>query len=365
MPIIHPLTGLRFFAALGVVLAHFAMLLHPPAESAFVFVLGGDGVGLFFVLSGFVIAGNLHGRNAGRIRIYARERIARIVPLYWLLLLACLGLYLTMGFGVSLHRQPAFDPQQATVSFLLNVAALQAWVPDAHVQQFWNAPGWSISSEFFFYAIAPWLVPLMCRLPARARWFGIGIGGALLFALYYGLAARHLPPDVAAVFPLRLPIFGLLAFACGVALYAGFSRAGPRPPRRTPGGLAVVVLVLLAAAWIRVHLLPGVVAQVLWFYGVIVPIFAWLIREVALCEGLSARLLGHPIMQTLGHASYALYLGHWLVLALAMHTHPEGISTLRFLVWLVLMVAASVLLYHGFEAPARRWSLRALGASRR
>ena len=98
---------------------------------------------------------------------------------------------------------------------------------------------------------------------------------------------------------------------------------------------------------------------------VIVPVFAWLIREVALCEGLSARLLGHPLMQRLGHASYALYLGHWLVLAWAMHTHPEGVSPLRFLVWLVLMVAASVLLYLGFETPARRWSLRVLGAPRR
>ncbi len=364
MPIIHPLTGLRFFAALGVVLAHFAMLLQPPAEAAFLFVLGGDGVGLFFVLSGFVIAGNLDGRNAGRIRIYARERIARIVPLYWLLLLACLALYITMGFGASLHRQPEFDPKQAAVSFILNAAALQAWVPDAHIQQFWNAPGWSISSEFFFYAIAPWLVPWMCRQSPAARWCGIAIIAALLFALYYGLIADHLPSDVAPVFPLRLPIFGLLAFACGVALYAGFTRAGRRPLRRTPGGLAVVVLVLLAAAWIRVNLLPGVVAQVLWFYGVIVPIFAWLIREVALCEGLSARLLGHPMMQSLGHASYALYLGHWLVLAWAMQTCPEGISTLRFLVWLALMVAASLLLYRGFEAPARRLSLRALGASR-
>jgi peptidoglycan/LPS O-acetylase OafA/YrhL len=81
MPRAEALTSLRFFAAAHVVAYHYAR--DTPGLPAFVTSLlyaGPCSVGLFFVLSGFVLA-RRYG-NGVPLRDYAVARIARIVPLY-------------------------------------------------------------------------------------------------------------------------------------------------------------------------------------------------------------------------------------------------------------------------------------------
>ena len=92
---VEQLTGLRFFAALGVLLCHFHVLI-PDAEPKFLFDLGGHGVTLFFVLSGFVLTWRYdapHQISTGKTRTgqlprinlaaFASARFARIAPVYW------------------------------------------------------------------------------------------------------------------------------------------------------------------------------------------------------------------------------------------------------------------------------------------
>src|SRR5688500_18035384 len=81
------LTGLRWFAALAVFLAHVSTLL-PLPEPCDVFGLGSSGITFFFVLSGFVLtwtftAGDRPGAFYGRrfARIWPLLVIAVLVPL--------------------------------------------------------------------------------------------------------------------------------------------------------------------------------------------------------------------------------------------------------------------------------------------
>src|SRR5579863_1305776 len=79
---IRALTGLRFFAALHVVFYHYAVGLLPYPLSS-VAKNGYVAVGLFFVLSGFVLAYNYADRPMD-IRTFWTARFARIYPAYLL-----------------------------------------------------------------------------------------------------------------------------------------------------------------------------------------------------------------------------------------------------------------------------------------
>src|SRR5215831_15770729 len=94
------LTALRFLAALLVFLFHFQ-----PTGGVWPIVAGEGhvGVGIFFVLSGFLITvryGERLGRRAVPLREYFLRRAARILPLYYVVFI--LSELLTTGLPPSL-----------------------------------------------------------------------------------------------------------------------------------------------------------------------------------------------------------------------------------------------------------------------
>src|SRR4051794_18365339 len=105
-PPLRALTGLRFVAALQVLLYH---VYAPGSASApgWVRALAGSGyvgVGLFFVLSGFVLAYNyLEPMEAGEVspREFWAARLARIYPVYLLGLAAGMPVFVRWMLATS------------------------------------------------------------------------------------------------------------------------------------------------------------------------------------------------------------------------------------------------------------------------
>jgi peptidoglycan/LPS O-acetylase OafA/YrhL len=88
---IHPLTALRFFAALFVVLFHTVIVFFPavkPDEGVGrLFALGYISVSFFFLLSGYILAFVYLGRDKPlSIVSFYRARLARVYPLLLLTL---------------------------------------------------------------------------------------------------------------------------------------------------------------------------------------------------------------------------------------------------------------------------------------
>jgi peptidoglycan/LPS O-acetylase OafA/YrhL len=160
------LNGLRFFAALSVIITHVELLkgqvgLANNWEHPVIFNLGGFGVGFFFVLSGFLITYLLmvEKKNTGEISVKAfyLRRIFRIWPLYYLVViiaffiaphidfirLSWLGQFLQDGFWLKLFLYLILLPNLAF--------AMYPAVP--HAGQLW-----SIGVEEQFYLLWPWLV---------------------------------------------------------------------------------------------------------------------------------------------------------------------------------------------------------------
>jgi peptidoglycan/LPS O-acetylase OafA/YrhL len=238
----HALDGLRGLAALGVLTLHVWMFTVQGAHGReeLVSLLTGEprlGVVLFFVLSGYLLAGPwvasaLEGRPTPRLGRFAVKRAARIVPAYWVAMLG--SFYLLSGSGhdyeVSAGQLPLF------AAFGQNYVASAAGRLDP--------PMWSLVVEVSFYAVLPLAGWVLVRCARRGRMVA-ACAGLMGLGLAWSAAGALLawPETAMSTVPTFLPVF-----ACGMA-------AAALAHRRVPAhGLARALMVsgavvVCADAW--------------------------------------------------------------------------------------------------------------------
>ena len=290
------LTALRFFAALAVLASHLWPLaeypnaLQPVART--LFHEGYAGVSFFFMLSGYILAHTYQARLAqGRIglRHYFVLRLARILPLHWLV-------------GVPL-AVPALG-QEGWAKVAVNLLLLQAWVPRADWYFTINEPSWSLSDEAFFYACFAGLALMPLRRLGR---LAAGLLAVNLGVVVWRIASGHgaiLAGDVPTLthwLTYISPVARLLDFMAGMLVY--------RLPRRGGTGAEWGAVVLLLAAMVAWPLLgvPDAWRMQL-AYLPLMALFVWAFGAGA--GGLSRWLAGQGWLILLGDASFALYLVH-------------------------------------------------------
>jgi peptidoglycan/LPS O-acetylase OafA/YrhL len=338
-PPLRALTGIRFFAALHVVLFHYAPGLPPLLRN--VAANGYMAVGLFFILSGFVLAYNYAGR-AVKPRRFLGARFARIYPAY------LLGFVLIAPAVVMrlLHS----DPQKLAAAGLAAGGLVQGWFPKLALV--WNGPGWSLSNEAFFYLLFPAILPAVIRLSPRGLWLVAAACWAAALAPPLARLALHGGEHAEAV--MYMPVFRVAEFVLGVAAGAGYLRRGPGR-----GFAAVPVSVVLAAfAALSPLLFPAVLRGAL-----AAPLFAALVYTLASGGGILGRLLSWRPVSILGNASYAIYilqspLMAWFLLV----TQGTSAGSVRaplgwagFAAYTAILTVVSLACYAWLETPARRW----------
>jgi peptidoglycan/LPS O-acetylase OafA/YrhL len=359
---IRQLTGVRFIAAIWVVLYHFQLMIFglvPELRpTGFLFDAGYLAVDLFFVLSGYIIAYQYlaafpSGRGtAGRYRRFLIKRLGRIYPLQFVTLLVAIAMIVTgVLIGVAIPYPENFTVWGAVQDLLL----IRGWEPFPH--QGWNFPAWSLSAEWFAYLLFP-AVALLVGAARRPR--GQGRLGLLLVLAgciaVEGLGAWLLPSFNGMPHPLVRVVAGFVAGAAVFALGA---------PRIRPGILGVaglVALVLLITTAGRIELDPAraVVALVL---AVVV------VAGLAGGSGPPIRWLASGPLEYGGRISYGIYMIHGIVLmigAALLTVLVQQIPQSTVLQWPVIarlglllipfavVIGLGALLYHAIERPAQR-----------
>ena len=329
LPVLWSLNGLRAAGALLVMLYHVNSwnLQVVRGSSAFY-----TGVGLFFVLSGFVLTWTAQpGTTLGAF--YTR-RLARILPNH--LTAFAIGLAVTV-----LVVGSRVDPGTLLSGALL----VQAWSPDRDVVFAVNGVAWSLSCEIAFYAAFPALLWTLRRMSARTR--ALVAGAALAAPVAVALAWPTLIPVLFHLPPARLPEF-LLGMVTALAV-----REGWRPRIPAWALLAVLAACVLGAAAVDVH--PTALTAVL------AAIFAPLAAGCAWgdIDGRNRWAL-HPAVKLGGALSFSFYLLHELVIKVVVATPVRGPAAIG----LVLVASAGLafLLWRGVELPARARILATLPA---
>ena len=365
-PLLGGLTGLRFLAALHVMLMHRAQpyLGWTPTWARNVVAAGYTSVSLFFVLSGFILAYTYLEPGTPRPvnqRAFWIARASRVYPVYLLALLAALPSFL----GLVLARDgqmlgPNTNPLKIAVA---SIGLAQAWSWTTVWQ--WNSPGWSLSVEAFFYLVFPFVtIPLVRAARGREiRACALLWALALLPPLVYLLLN---PEGIGAGMPSSRdpillmvkfnPLFRLPEFLLGVVLGKlfldrGGSGGAVTARRDWMSGPAAGLLVAVLA-------LSPILPYVLLHNSLLTPLFALLVLGLASRRGRLARLLSQPTMVRLGEASYALYLLHqpiwWWMTTLARVNALDRQPDRFFWGYCGITLGLSVLIYEVVEQPARR-----------
>lgn len=355
------LTGLRAVAAFAVFAFHHRQLqgLDPSGLVTALRAVLGElhlGVSIFFTLSGFLITKRYAGRqfSGAEWRRYLLHRAARIWPVYLVLVLTT--------FAASYPTEGRLHLGRWLAELAASLTLLKGLVEKYYLSGI--AQAWSLTVEEGFYLLAPLVFWLGWRYRPGRAWPLLAAGAALL-----GLATYAAAPTLGApLFVLKATIFGRLPeFLLGAA----FAWYAPqvRSRRATASGVAGVLLVLAllvgvqrATGHVSIDSYPGVLLN------------NWLLPLATggLLHGLAteptrlARLLGTPLWQQLGRASYCFYLLHLGVLPNALQPLlrpwlPAGAAVL---VTFGVLVLASLALHRYVEQPAHRWLIARLAPRR-
>jgi len=312
---------------------------------------GGHAVGVFFALSGFVIA-RLLQRGRERYHVFIARRFLRLYPAYAI----CVGASIAL---VELGLMPRrFDEAATWLHVLLHATMLHGAVPDALVPGASGAflnPAWSVSVEWQFYLVVPLFFAAYWRRPAAAF-----VGLVALSAI-----AQRL------VHPLGLGGASLAAnaslFAYGILAYFIYEWAGSHALAIRPFSRALPLVLPIVFA--SVLPISQTVALIVWLavFGLVLDA-----RVRPHSEGFPpspvVALLRSRALVSAGAASYALYLVHepliWLTQHALRRSAPElgrgAVTAVIGLLTLPVSLALSLWMYRYIEAPCMRFGRRSL-----
>jgi peptidoglycan/LPS O-acetylase OafA/YrhL len=398
-PDIPALTGLRFYAAFFVLIAHGCAALladHETPYDAIYWVRQASGFGmtLFFVLSGFVIHYNyanlVTGAGVKGIGSYLWARFARLYPLFLLMILIYVlvsSRHIDYWTG---HPERLNSTFRALPYFIFSVQSWFYVVIDGN--PLLDAIGgaspitWSISTEWFFYFLYlafVWVV-LKSRTPPVTLlvillwclvWTAIATGLYNRTDRINALAAAHFgqvadvgerPQDSFVRWLLYFsPYLRLGEFVLGALvaqLYTQLRRVRVGTLENSVGAVGFVAAAASAVAVTYVEYSPNVGTTILREMNMnfaLAPSAAALIFCAARYRGAIFRPLTCRPVMVLGEASYSIYLVHLVILTVAARLlvpagHGIFYDVAELLLIIIVIFLISIALYAFYEAPARK-----------
>ena len=351
---IPPLTSLRFFAAMLVVVFHYEPEKFSLLPGFFQSWLetGYEAVTFFYVLSGFILCyvyGDTDFSRRGSLRAFFAARIGRLAPAYYVALLIALPFYLKEARG-----EGDLPLGELVLHVALVLTALQAWWPDAAVV--WNPPAWSMSVEWFFYLLFPLALIAARRLTPTLLLPGslILVAAVSAFRLWVMDPLADEDPEDWGNLAAFFPLFHLPQFLFGVAL-GRIYLLGPKPSAALAAGMFLAGLLGLMILFMDLGELPGHIRS----NAVLVVFFGMLIYGAATAGHFAYRALSPAPIVFLGNASYAIYALHEPI-ALWWETYGPAGFGLRLPTWLDfplyagLVIVFAGLCYRYVETPLRR-----------
>lgn len=328
--------GMRAIAVLAVVVFH----------AGFPGLLGGFvGVDVFFVISGYLIGGQVFREAvAGEFRFsrfYAR-RVRRILPALYALLAVLFGLGALLLTPLELRElgKESFAAVFGASNLLFYTAGGYFDPASDHLPLLMS---WSLGVEEQFYIIFPILVLLCLRIRPRL-FMPILIAGTLV-SFAGSIVLTHLNPKAAFyLLPTRAWELGLGAILA-LSERRSSSWTAPRPVVDIAAVAAVAALAAAMALYRPAVAFPG------WY--ALIPTLAAAILIATPGSLINRKILSCRPFVFIGKISYSWYLWHWPLFFLNRVLAPDGkgLPPLALLVLSLIPAAAS---WRWVEQPFRR-----------
>ena len=343
-----PLTALRIFAALWVVLFDYWPNLG--LATPMIVAKGYLGVELFFTLSGFILC-HVYLEQVEQRRFqyggFLWARLARIYPMH----LATIALIAVMGLAATAIGHPVDANAVSWRALPANLLLINAW-GFAPVSG-WNHASWSISAEWLAYLLFPAFAFLALKLKDHPR-LAIALAVTFMAALYAGftrLTGQALTHATIAWGALRIvPCF---AFGCAayLAWRANLVRSAVAAwAGATISGAALITFAQLGAPDEAIVAAAGGLILSLafvsktWTTGRVLDVFVYL-----------------------GEISYSVYMLFvpWQLLFVnltsrLLHYDKDHMPVYVWLIYVGSVIPLAAAAHHLIERPARTWMRRGL-----
>lgn len=326
------INALRALAVVAVMLYHFKL----PGFSG-----GFSGVDVFFVISGFlmtaIISGGLERGNFSLWRFFA-SRARRLIPA---LIVVCGALLIAGWYWLPPSDYKQLGRHAATaLTFSSNfIFKNESGYFDSLSQDKWLLHTWSLSVEWQFYLIYPFILIGLNRLDCSLKRLSWSLAAMTVISLAFCII--YTPKDPALAFfllPARLWEMSLGGLV--YTLTATRTAPLPRPHLIALAGLAMITSGIIAFG--EDTLWPGAPA--------LLPVIGCALILAA--KAPIPRALAQGPVAALGLWSYSIYLWHWPVVVALRHFDLE-----HALMWDLLGIAVSIILgaasYYFVETPLR------------
>ena len=325
-PVYFPnLNGVRFIAAFSVLIHHTEQVKYMmELKNIYTFFLiknmGKLGVGLFFVLSGFLITYLLLSEKSRKGDISTKNfyirRILRIWPLYFIIVI--LGFFVFPE--IPMFKGPLRDEFYYDVNFYKRLTFFLLFLPNFGFVLFRSpylcAQTWSIGIEEQFYAIWPWIIKRKNPFKAFIKVvivFLLVVGSSSFYLLKISdlpLSTKQSIYDGLALFFSQFRILTMVIG--GVGAYLVFSKQEKILAFLFKKSTQVIVYSILVSLIGTNFYLPGFNLE---FHGIF---FCYFIVNVA-TNPQSIINLETPIIHYLGKISYGIYIYHSAVIVFCIN----------------------------------------------
>jgi peptidoglycan/LPS O-acetylase OafA/YrhL len=245
------------------------------------FTIGGAGVDLFFIISGYIMCVSTIGRNLNFSQ-FMLHRIRRIIPLYWLTT--------TIGLVIFLFKPEIINTSGGETS----IWASYTLVPNG--KRYLNSNGWTLSFEFLFYIIFGLFIH-------KGTYKAIQFTSAILFLL---VATGILFSNPGNAFNFTTNNL-YLEFILGMGCFYLFNEKILRPNTAMGLALCIVGIALLVAE--VVFKVPSQELDRGWLWGIpMLLVFTGFLCMEGFIKG-STSIIKKLFLEA-GNSSYSLYLFH-------------------------------------------------------
>ena len=338
--VVRNVQALRGLAALLVIFVHLETVLPRIGLEAF----GGAGVDIFFVISGFIMVYTTADRDVTPIS-FISDRIARIVPIYWIVTVAVFGLALasptllqtTRADWGELAKSLTFIPFEKNHGLVAPILFV----------------GWTLNYEMFFYLLFALSLALPGKIlgPFAVIWCLAFLAGAGLVEHPHNVFGKFYTDTV------------VLDFALGIVIGLTHSKMALQATVSNKVAVASLVLTGIVLALVLPLIFPdastfivgGLPAFLIVGGGLLLERWGWVVKA-AWCL-------------VVGNASYSIYLTHTFVTEaaqkIAAKVQPGAFaSSLVIAGTLIAVCVVGILVHRALEQPLSTLARRLLKVRR-